>query len=105
LAREKGAIPVAPFIRRIRLDSLRTSRGPCRAPGHVGRVDAGHGHRLLHRVAAERLAQFLVDHRLDQRGLAVLIWSLIAWFSASVSSSIVRATTPFSPQAWRCRHS
>jgi GntR family transcriptional regulator/MocR family aminotransferase len=34
--------------------------------------DAGDRDRLLHRVAAERLAQFLVDHRLDQRGLAIL---------------------------------
>jgi GntR family transcriptional regulator/MocR family aminotransferase len=39
---------------------------------HVAGVDAGHRDRLLHRVAAERLAQFLVEHHLDQRGLAAL---------------------------------
>jgi hypothetical protein len=54
-------------------------------------VDPGHRHRLLHGVAAERLAQFLVDHHFDERGLAVLHLVLDGLFSASVSSSMVRA--------------
>ena len=38
---------------------------------HIVCADACHCDRVLHCVAAERLAQFLVDHCFDQRGLAV----------------------------------
>jgi len=63
---------------------------PLRA--HVRGADSSHGDRLFHGVAAERLAQFLVDQRLDQRVvLPCSIWSVIAWFSAAVSCSMVRA--------------
>ena len=37
---------------------------------HVVLADASNSNRLFHRIATERLAQFLVDHRFDQRGLA-----------------------------------
>ena len=39
---------------------------------HVVAVDASHRNRLLHRVAAEGLAKLLVQHHLDEGGLAVL---------------------------------
>ena len=41
--------------------------------GHVRRRDACHFDGFLHGVAAERFAQFLVDHGFDQRGDAVLL--------------------------------
>ncbi len=49
----------------------RRDGGPVSA-AHVGGIDAGDLDGLLHGIAAEGLTQFLVDHCLDQRGLAVL---------------------------------
>jgi hypothetical protein len=61
---------------------------------HVVTADAGHHHRLLHRVASERLAQFLIENDFDECGDATGL-CLAGGFSAAVNSAGVRTTTPF----------
>ena len=38
---------------------------------HIGSADAGHFNGLFHRIATEGLAKFLIDHRFDERRLAM----------------------------------
>ena len=58
------------FLHIARASALRSGRGLL---AHVLRVDACHHDRLLHRVAAEGLAQFLVENDLDEGGLPLLL--------------------------------
>jgi hypothetical protein len=82
-----------------RLSALGQAAGACpmvaatsrSITAHVGGIDPGHGDGFFHGVAAEGLAQFLVDHRLDERGLAVFHLVLRSHGQRSVSSSMVRA--------------
>jgi hypothetical protein len=91
--------PAAPTFRRIDQPASKAAHIPSthseitsrnRSACRPGRSPATRD-RLLHRVAAEGLAQFLVDHRLDERGLAALHLVLDRLVKRAVSSSMVRA--------------
>ena len=39
---------------------------------HIGGINASDRYRLFHRVAAERLTQFLIQHHFDKRGYTIV---------------------------------
>jgi hypothetical protein len=66
---------------------------------HVVAVDAGDNDRLLHGVAAERLAQFLIEQHLDEGGFAILHLPFDRLGQFLGQALLVPDHTPLAPQA------